>query len=229
MASNGIWKIQSECFRRQIPTSPAWSVLELRTISANDKKMSSPETGGVPKRLTGMTLEELRTAASELGLEVGSTENKGAIMLLIRNHVAPDLMVLTLGRFKGSRYTEIPDLGLGRGEAERCLYAPRSQEVRGVEEEPPTIDTGDLGDLGSCQGEDCPAGSQARVLEGQSGTGPSSVNGDEHAADTGANYCGVDTFGPSLDDLTMHHEHYDPGSQHLAVLRTEDLEGDYNI
>ena len=88
MASKGIWKmnkveLQSECFRRQIPTSPAWSVLKLRTILANDTKMSSPGAGGVPKKLTGMTSGVVRS------------------------------------------------LGIGRGETERHLYAPRSQEIVG--------------------------------------------------------------------------------------------------
>ena len=104
----------------QIPTSPAWTVLELRTILANDKKMNTSEKDGVPKKLTTMTLEELRATASGMGLEVGKTENKGAIMLLIRDHAAPDSTVLTLGRFKGSRYTEIPETyGAWASEEER--------------------------------------------------------------------------------------------------------------
>ena len=72
-----------------------------------------------------MTLEELRTTASELGLEVGSTENKGAIMLLIRDHA--DSTVLTLERFKGSKYTKIPEsYGAWASEEERqngaCMH-----------------------------------------------------------------------------------------------------------
>ena len=49
-----------------------------------------------------MTLRELQAEADEMELPYGEKENKGSLMLRIRDARAPDQTVMTLGRFKGT-------------------------------------------------------------------------------------------------------------------------------
>ena len=73
-----------------------------------------------PKGLSGMNLGELREEAKRLNLEVGPRDTKGSLMLRIRDAAAPATTVMTVGRFRGSPFGEIPDAyGAWASEEER--------------------------------------------------------------------------------------------------------------
>ncbi|CAE7329121.1 GIP, partial [Symbiodinium sp. CCMP2456] len=105
------WKMNKsellqECVRRGIPTSSKWTVAELRhVLTADNKGVEDP----MPTGLSSMSLAQLRSEAQRIGLEYGTRETRGALMLRIRDHVAPDQTVMTLGRFKGSFYKDVPE------------------------------------------------------------------------------------------------------------------------
>ena len=107
------WKMNKtellqECVRRGIATSSKWTVAELRQILTDDNK-NQPQEHQSPTGLSSMNLTQLRAEAQRVGLEWGARDTRGTLMLRIRDHVAPDLTVMTLGRFKGSFYKDIPD------------------------------------------------------------------------------------------------------------------------
>ncbi|CAE7207103.1 GIP [Symbiodinium sp. CCMP2592] len=104
-------QLLAECTRRSLAVDPKWTVTELRHVLAGDSKHyhyreSPPE---VPKSISKMTRDELVSEAEKLGIEVGTKDPKGAIMMRIRDHAAPDTTMMTIGRFRGESFVNIPD------------------------------------------------------------------------------------------------------------------------
>ena len=89
--------------------SPAWTCPELRTVLTAESEYHRGGAASVPKGLSSMSLAELRAEATKLEIPMGSKETKGSLMLKIRDTTAPDTTVMTIGRFRGSCYTDIPD------------------------------------------------------------------------------------------------------------------------
>jgi hypothetical protein len=57
-----------------------------------------------------MKLEELRQEARKIGLEVGAKDTKGSLMRRIRDfHNTPDETLMTVGRFKGVPFSDVPE------------------------------------------------------------------------------------------------------------------------
>ena len=107
-----LWKmtktqLQEACNMKGIPLNRNWTVLELRSILSNAQAVrdDAPKTKG----LASMTLAELRDEAMKSGIEPAPKESKGSLMLRIRDARAPDETVMTIGRFKGSSYPQIPE------------------------------------------------------------------------------------------------------------------------
>jgi HAMP domain-containing protein len=102
-------ELLAEMTRRGIPASRDWSVVELKSILAEDDKKNSTQDA-LPKGLTGMKLEELVQEAKKVGLAVGSKETRGSLMRRLRDHHrTPDETLMTVGRFKGIPYYEVPE------------------------------------------------------------------------------------------------------------------------
>ncbi|CAE7821075.1 KdelR [Symbiodinium sp. CCMP2456] len=109
------WKMNktqllAECHRRSLAVSTKWTMTELRHVLAGDDKHyhyrgSKPEG---PKSISKMSRDELVEEAEKLGILVGAKETRGSLMLKIRDHTAPDDTVMTIGRFRGESYVNIP-------------------------------------------------------------------------------------------------------------------------
>ena len=108
-----LWKMSkaqllAECTKRGLAVSPKWTCPELRTILVNSP-IPTDEGLQLPKGLSSMSLAELRLEAARVEVEFSEKDTKGALMLKIRDAVAPNETVMTLGRFKGSSYADIPE------------------------------------------------------------------------------------------------------------------------
>ena len=102
-------ELLAEITRRGIPVSRDWSVVELKSILAEDDQKNNTQDA-LPKGLTGMKLEELVKEAKAVGLAVGPKETRGSLMRRIRDHHrTPDETLMTVGRFKGIPYYEVPE------------------------------------------------------------------------------------------------------------------------
>ena len=99
-------ELQAEMFRRGLTCNP-----KIRTILSEDNARIKAEQGpsGTPKGMSSMTLMELRGEAEMLGIELGAKETRGSLMLKIRDTTAPETTVMTLGRFKGTAYKDVPE------------------------------------------------------------------------------------------------------------------------
>ncbi|CAE7822217.1 GIP [Symbiodinium sp. CCMP2456] len=111
----------AECNRRELAISPEWTCPELRTILMADMDYEKRNTtGAVPKKLSGMNLSELREEAIKMNLPVHDKESKGTLMLRIRDAAAPSSTVMTVGRFRGTPFNEVPEsYGAWASEEER--------------------------------------------------------------------------------------------------------------
>ncbi|CAE7239520.1 RE1 [Symbiodinium natans] len=101
-------QLLAECTKRGLAVSPKWTCPELRTILVNSP-IPTDEGLQLPKGLSSMSLAELRLEAARVEVEFSEKDTKGALMLKIRDAVAPNETVMTLGRFKGSSYADIPE------------------------------------------------------------------------------------------------------------------------
>ena len=89
--------------------STSWSVVELKSILAEDNARTA-KSQAIPRGLTGVKLEELRKEAQKVGLEIGAKDTKGSLMRRIRDfHATPDETLMTVGRFKGVPFSDIPE------------------------------------------------------------------------------------------------------------------------
>ncbi|CAE7353514.1 RE1 [Symbiodinium sp. KB8] len=98
-------ELQQECMRLGIPFHAKWTVPELRHLLSEHYETEPT----FPKRLTSMSLQELRAEAERVGIGFGPKETRGSIMLRIRDSVAPDQTIMTVGRHKGVPFAEIPE------------------------------------------------------------------------------------------------------------------------
>eukprot|EP00439_Symbiodinium_sp_Y106_P040342 s2167_g4.t4 len=98
-------ELQQECTRLGIPFHPKWTVPELRHLLTENKETAPM----FPKRLTSMSLAELRSEAEHVGIGYGPKETKGSIMLRIRDALSPDQTLMTVGRHTGVPYIDVPE------------------------------------------------------------------------------------------------------------------------
>ena len=114
--TKGTWcmnktELLAECSRRSLAVDPKWTVTELRHLLAGDNKhyLYREPKSEMPKSISKMSRDELVEEAEKLGTDVGPKDPKGAIMLRIRDHAAPDSTVMTMGSFRGEAFVNIPD------------------------------------------------------------------------------------------------------------------------
>lgn len=111
--ATSVWKMTkvellAECTQRGLAVNPKWTCPELRTVLTADSEYNN-RTAAVPKGLSSMNLGELKAEAERLGIPMVAKETRGSLMLKVRDAVAPDSTVMTIGRFKGSTYSDIPE------------------------------------------------------------------------------------------------------------------------
>ncbi|CAE7510826.1 GIP [Symbiodinium sp. CCMP2592] len=117
----------SEALRVGATVHHTWSVQELRAtirehIDTYTEKTASQRMRG----LSSMTMPELTKKATEMGVHVPEKVTKGALLKLIRDTVSsPGDTIMTIGRWKGSLYTEIPD-SYGSWAAAEVARSPNS-------------------------------------------------------------------------------------------------------
>ncbi|CAE6927736.1 unnamed protein product [Symbiodinium sp. CCMP2456] len=89
---------------------PSWTVIELRAVirehlAENEKTDVSARM----KKINSLNLAELRAKAMELDVAIPQKATKGLILKLIRESLnTPDNTLMTIGRWRGSEYQEIP-------------------------------------------------------------------------------------------------------------------------
>ncbi|OLP87512.1 Copia protein [Symbiodinium microadriaticum] len=111
--ATSVWKMTkvellSECNRRGLAVNAKWTCPELRTVLNADSEHNRG-TSTVPKGLSSMNLAELKAEADRLGIHTVAKETRGSLMLKVRDAMAPDSTVMTIGRFRGSSYVDIPE------------------------------------------------------------------------------------------------------------------------
>ncbi|CAE7456103.1 RE1 [Symbiodinium sp. CCMP2592] len=110
-----VWKmnksqLMEECRRRGLAIGEKWTCPELRTVILADKEFETKNKGqAVPKGLSSMSLQELKDEAMKMELEVRTNDTKGSLMLRIRDAGAPSDTVMTIGRFRGTTFAQIPE------------------------------------------------------------------------------------------------------------------------
>ncbi|CAE7565416.1 RE1 [Symbiodinium sp. CCMP2592] len=81
---------------------------ELRSAITESKAIDKEEKG-VPKGMSGMKLADLKMEADRIGVAYDSKVTRGTLMRHIRDyHETPDNTIMTIGRYKGSAYFQIP-------------------------------------------------------------------------------------------------------------------------
>ncbi|CAE7859512.1 unnamed protein product [Symbiodinium necroappetens] len=109
-----IWRMNktqllSEAVRLNLTVHTSWSVGEIRQIISDHRRTSEQESS-VPKGLASMTLEQLKTQASELQIPIPPRATKGQLQLLIRDASTREKAeaIVTFGRHKNKLYKEVP-------------------------------------------------------------------------------------------------------------------------
>ena len=103
-------QLLEEATRLGVIVHYSWSATEIKACimeareAAKDKDPSEQM-----KRISHMTLAELRTKASELKIDFGASTTKGNLLRLIRDSLStPDQELMKIGKFKGLQFCEIP-------------------------------------------------------------------------------------------------------------------------
>ncbi|CAE7769429.1 RE1 [Symbiodinium sp. CCMP2592] len=130
-----VWKMTkvqllAEANRRGLAVNSKWTCPELRAVLTADSDYHRGPSE-VPKGLSAMTIAELREEADKLKIPLGTKETKGSLMLKIRDTTAPDSTVMTIGRFRGSSYMDIPEnYGAWASEEERKNGSNMSPDLK---------------------------------------------------------------------------------------------------
>ena len=111
-----IWEMNKEellreAAARNLPINPRWLVGEIRSVINEHRQSFESEKGqtSMPRGLHKMSLEELRETASKVGLSLPVKATKGLIMRLIRDNAeGASGMILSFGRYRGHRFSEVP-------------------------------------------------------------------------------------------------------------------------
>ena len=106
------WKLNkselvAELGKLNITVNPRWTVLELRHVLSQELK-ARKGTDNLPKGIASMNLLEPRNEASRLGISYTAKDTKALLTLRIRDTTCPDETLMTLGRFQGIMYKDIP-------------------------------------------------------------------------------------------------------------------------
>ncbi|CAE7838363.1 RE2 [Symbiodinium sp. CCMP2592] len=104
-------ELLQEAASRNLPVHPSWNLEEIRSIVQEDcaKQDVIPPGAKVPPALGKMSLDELKTAVREAGLEVPLRATRGLLMRMLRDSVeGASSKVMTFGRHRGSKYSETP-------------------------------------------------------------------------------------------------------------------------
>ncbi|CAE7261007.1 RE2 [Symbiodinium sp. CCMP2592] len=104
-------QLLQEALRVGATVHHTWTVVELRaTIRDHVDTFHEKTPGQKMKGLSSMNLPDLKEKAREMGVMVPDKITKGNLLRLIRSTVSTESdTVMTIGRWKGSLYREIPD------------------------------------------------------------------------------------------------------------------------
>ncbi|CAE7245906.1 unnamed protein product [Symbiodinium sp. CCMP2592] len=104
-------QLLQEALRVGATVHHTWTVVELRaTIRDHIDTFHEKTSGQKMKGLSSMNLPDLKEKAREMGVMVPDKITKGNLLRLIRSTLSTEGdMIMTIGRWKGSLYREIPD------------------------------------------------------------------------------------------------------------------------
>ncbi|CAE6942423.1 RE2 [Symbiodinium sp. CCMP2592] len=103
-------ELLEEAMRLGMVVHPSWTVIELRAVIR--EFLAETTDGDVAKqmkKINSLNLDELKEKARELSVDLPTKATKGQILKLIRESLnTPDNTLMTIGRWRGSEYQEIP-------------------------------------------------------------------------------------------------------------------------
>ncbi|CAE7294300.1 GIP [Symbiodinium sp. CCMP2592] len=103
-------ELLAEANRLGMTVHPSWTVVELKAVIR--EHMEANQEGDVArkmKKLNSLTLPELRAKANELHFAIPEKASKGLILKLVRESLnTPANTLMTIGRWRGCEYQEIP-------------------------------------------------------------------------------------------------------------------------
>ncbi|CAE7418332.1 GIP, partial [Symbiodinium pilosum] len=103
-------QLLEEAGRLGVLVHHSWSAIEIKAVimEAREAQKERDPTERM-KRISHMTLSELRMKANELGIDYSNSTTKGNLLRLIRDSLnTPDQELMKFGKFRGYQFCEIP-------------------------------------------------------------------------------------------------------------------------
>ena len=103
-------QLLEESTRLGMTVHPKWTVPELRAVIREHKELiGEDDLKDRMRKINSLNLPELQCKADELGVTYPSKVTKGMLLKLIREHTdTPANTLMTIGRWRGCEYREIP-------------------------------------------------------------------------------------------------------------------------
>ena len=103
-------ELLAEANRLGMTVHPSWTTTELKAVIREHLGMiNEGDVGNQMKKINSLNLPELRAKAQELDVDLPERATRGLILKLIRASLnTPANTLMTIGRWRGSEYREIP-------------------------------------------------------------------------------------------------------------------------
>ena len=103
-------QLLEEANRLGVIVHHTWGATEIKACIMEAREAAKEQDPSEKmKRISHMTLAELRAKANELKVEYGTSTTKGNLLRLIRDSLnTPDQELMKIGKFKGLQFCEIP-------------------------------------------------------------------------------------------------------------------------
>ncbi|CAE7467344.1 RE2 [Symbiodinium sp. CCMP2456] len=103
-------QLLSECVRLGLTVHRSWSPEEIKAVIMEDREnRKQSDATEKMKRLSQLTLDELKQKAEELHVEFPSRVTKGNLLRLVRDSLnTPDNELMKIGKHRGMEFREVP-------------------------------------------------------------------------------------------------------------------------
>ncbi|CAE7247031.1 GIP, partial [Symbiodinium sp. CCMP2456] len=103
-------QLLSECVRLGLTVHRSWSPEEIKAVIMEDREnRKQSDATEKMKRLSQLTLDELKQKAMELNVEFPSRVTKGNLLRLVRDSLnTPDNKLMKIGKYRGMEFREVP-------------------------------------------------------------------------------------------------------------------------